>query len=191
MTARADDGATGKHEHEGFYLRLLLGPSVVLATTEEGGEDVTASGPGATFHVALGYNVAPGLIVYGEVFDDVTLSPTIEVGDDSEELEDTAFGVVGVGLGLAYYLPRNVYVSAAASLANLRVDYEGEDGEVQTAETDSGFGVNLVVGKEWWVSDGWALGAALQIFVGSVPDDAADKAWAVGAVGAALSATYD
>ena len=191
--ARAQQPApsAGQHEHDGFFMRFVLGPSVVLATTEVDGEELTADGVGGTLHVALGFNILPKLILYGEVFDDVTVNPTVAVGDDEMELEDAAFGVVGLGVGLAYYLPRNVYVSAAASLANLRADYRDESGDIQSSESDSGFGVNLVVGNEWWVGDDWALGGAIQLFLASVPDDEVDDAWAVAAVGAGLSITYD
>jgi hypothetical protein len=181
----------GVHEHDGFFLRFILGPSVLQATTSEQNEDVTLSGTGATFHIAMGFNIMPRLIIYGEIFDDVTVSPKLEVGDSGEmDLEDTTLGVIGVGGGLAYYFRNNFFISAALSAAQLRADVE-QPGEDETSETDYGFGVNTLFGREWFVSDNWALGFAGQIFFASVPDDDQDESWKVIAVGLGLSATYD
>ncbi len=181
----------GQHQHDGFFLRLLVGPSYLLIAATEDGEDLSVGGYGATVQVALGYNLARNLILYGELFDDVTVSPTARIkGDDEEDELDATLGLYGVGIGLAYYLPRNVFISASAALSQLQAEYD-EDGATVEWASSIGFGVNLVVGKEWWVSDDWALGGAIQVFLGSVHDDELGDSWAVGAVGLALSATYD
>lgn len=183
--------APGVHEHDGFFLRFILGPSVLVAATKEQGEDVTVSGTGATFHIAMGFNLMPRLIVYGEIFDDVTVSPKVEIGGSDEmDLEDTTFGAIGVGGGLAYYFRNNFFISAALTAAQLRADVQ-QPGENDVSETDYGFGVNTLFGREWFVSDNWALGFAGQIFFANVPDDDQDESWKVLAVGLGLSATYD
>lgn len=192
-TARAEPSSTapGQHRHDGLFLRLALGPSYLLVATTEEGEDLSVSGPGATFQLAVGYNVARNLILYAELFDDITLSPTAKVGADDEGQElDATLGLYGAGIGLAYYLPRNVFISASAALSQLQAEYD-EDGATVEWSSSVGFGVNLLVGKEWWIADDWALGGAIQVYLGSVPDDELDESWAVGAVGLALSVTND
>lgn len=37
-------------------------------------------------------------------------------------------------------------------------------------ETDNGIGINLAIGKEWWVSDNWGLGVAAQLSSTVLPD---------------------
>jgi len=186
--ARAEPAAPsdGGHEHEQFFMRFMLGPSYLLATTSLSDQDLTVRGPGGTFQVALGYNIVPKLIVYAEVFDHITFGPDVSIGDSDPSLEGLTLGLTGIGAGLGYYLPRNVCVSASASLVRL----EATEGDASD-RSDLGGGVNLVISKEWWVSRDWALGAALQVLVGSVPDDQVDDSWAVAAVGAGLSVTYD
>jgi hypothetical protein len=180
--------APGYHQHDGFFLRMILGPSVLVATSKANGEDVTLSGSGGTFHIALGYNVMPRLILYGEVFDDVTLNPKVEIGDSGEmDIEDTTLGAFGAGVGLAYYFRNNFFLSASAVASQLRAETGGEEPE----DSATGFGVNAVFGREWFVSDNWALGFAGQIFFANVPDEAMDESWKVLAVGLGLSATYD
>lgn len=191
--AAADDAqeSPGRRRHDGFFVRILVGTSFQAAQSSEDGEDLSVEGPGFTLQAAIGYNIARNLILYAEVFDDVAISTKVTVGDDEgEELEDTSFGIFGAGLGLAYYLPGNFYLSGSAALSQLHATYE-EDGTTVKWDSSFGFGANLLVGKEWWVSDGLAIGAALHLLLGSVPDDEADDPWTVGALGLAFSFTAD
>lgn len=189
-SARAQQPAevSGRHEHEELFLHALLGPSFILATTTADGEDVSASGGGATLRLAAGYNVARNLVVFAELFADVTVSPALEAGDLMESPEDTAFGVSGIGAGLAYYFAGNYYVSGSVDVVSLSLEYE-EGGRTVTRVSDEGLGGNLSLGREFWVSDGWALGLAVQAFLGSVPGS--DSDWTVGTFGAGLSASFD
>ena len=180
---------SGRHEHEGLFLHALIGPSFILATTTADGEDLSASGGGATLRLSAGYNVARNLVVFAELFGDVTVSPTFEAGDVMEEPEDTAFGVSGIGAGLAYYFGGNFYVSGSVDVVSLSLEYE-EGGRTVTRVSDEGLGGNVSLGREFWVSDGWAIGVAMQAFLGSVPGGD-ERDWTVGAFGAGLSATFD
>lgn len=190
-TARAQEPpqVSGQREHEGLFLHAMLGPSFILATTTAEGEDLSASGGGATLRLSAGWNVARGLVVFAEAFADVTVSPTFEAGDVMEEPDDTSFGVSGIGAGLAYYLGGNYYVSGSVNVVSLRLEYE-EGGRTVARESDEGLGGNITLGREFWVSDGWALGLAIQAFLGSVPGGD-DSDWTVGTFGAGLSATFD
>jgi hypothetical protein len=188
--AQDAQASSGRHRHENLFIRVIAGPSFQTAVTSEEGEDLTVSGPGITLQAAFGWNVARNLILYAELFDDVALSTTVDLGDQSEELDDTSFGVFGAGLGVAYYTAGNFYVSGSAALSQLHATYE-EDGVTVKWDSSFGFGVNVLAGKEWWISDSFALGAALHLLLGSVPDEEADESWGVGGVGLALSATSD
>lgn len=181
---------SGRHEHEGFALRFLLGPSYVLATNSIDDEDVSVGGGGATLQIALGYNVLPRLIVHAELFAAVTVSPTFELGERMEQPDDTSFGVSGLGAGLTYYLPRNFFLSASIDVVTLRLESE-EDGRTVASESAEGLGGNFMFGSEFWVSDGWAMGAAVQLILASIPEDEADDSWTAGSIGAGLSATFD
>src|SRR5262245_24492481 len=65
------------HEHDGLFFRVFLGLGYTRASsgTEVAGKP-ELSGPGGAFGVALGYTVSPNLVLYGEVFDDISVSPT-------------------------------------------------------------------------------------------------------------------
>lgn len=186
--AQQPTDVSGRHQHEEVYFHAMLGPSFILATTTADGQDLSASGGGATLRLGLGWNVARGLVVFAEAFADVTVSPTFEAGDLMEDPDDTTFGVSGVGAGLAYYLGDNYYVSGAIDVVSLRLEYQ-EGGRTVARESDEGIGGNITLGREFWVSDGWALGLAVQAFLGTVPGG--DSDWTVGTFGAGLSATFD
>jgi hypothetical protein len=43
--------------------------------------------------------------------------------------------------------------------------------DMHLAKSNIGIAAKLLVGKEWWVSDKWALGLSLESLAGAVPDD--------------------
>ena len=56
-------------------------------------------------------------------------------------------------------MPTNVYLAGSIALASgtLISDWG-------TTELNAGYGINVAVGKEWWVSDNWGIGVAGQLF---------------------------
>lgn len=173
------------HRHDGFFLRTHIGP----AYTHMSADGATIKGNGGGFGLAIGGAVQDNLIVYGELFDDVAVGPEIEIdGLSGEAGEDTAAGVVGVGVGLAYYImPANVYVSGTLTSARLTTQVDGE----QIGQSDFGLGLSGMLGKEWWVSDNWGLGFAAQAFVGQMKDKDDGPTFTTMAAAVVLSATYN
>jgi hypothetical protein len=172
--------------HDGFFLRFHIGPAGFAASATDGVDEVTVSGSGGGFGLALGAAVKPRVIVYLEVFDDIAIGPTLEVnGQSATASDDVRAGVIGIGPGIAYYFPSNVYVSATFAVAKLTIQEDGEE----VAESDTGFGVSAALGKEWWVSSQWGLGVAGQMFLGTIPDG--DAEWSTAGVMLAFSATYN
>ena len=84
-----------------------------------------------------------------------------EIGEADAEVT-----ISNIGIGSThYFMPINVYVSSSFALAKGTVESEGEE-----LETDNGIGINLAIGKEWWVSDNWGLGVAAQLSSTVLPD---------------------
>jgi hypothetical protein len=181
-------GPPGHHTHDGFYFRGILGLNgTVMSTTNP---DVDVSGAGGTFGLAVGWALAKNFILYGEIFDDIAVNPTITIGSLSVDTDDTAAGVIGFGIGAAYYfMPINIYVSATLAASQLTVSQGGQE----VGESDIGFGVSLMVGKEWWVSSNWGIGAALQVYGGTMKDSRNENAatWTTAAIALVFSATYN
>jgi hypothetical protein len=178
----------GAHRHDGFYLRMWIGPGYTQMKLDDA--DLEVSGTGGSFGIQAGVAVQENLILYGQLFDDIAVNPSIKQGGMSADLDNVNAGVVGFGAGVTYYfMPSNMYVSGAVTYTQLSVQRDGEE----IGESDWGPGVSLMVGKEWWVSNNWGVGVALQLFGGSMKDSTSEGSptWSTGAAALAFSATYN
>jgi hypothetical protein len=113
----------------------------------------------------------------------------------SGRAEGQSTDLFGIGAGLAYYMPNNLYLSGTLAFAQLS---SGDEDNTETrSETDFGPGLSLTFGKEWWVSDNWGLGVALNLFVARMKDKEAaypgfDKpVWRGTAVSLLFSASFN
>lgn len=178
------------HDHAGFYARVFFGPAGFSSTADDNGNEVTISGSGGAFGVAAGYSVTPNIVVFGELFDDVAIGPDLEVNGQSQGSadDDVAAGVVGFGVGVGYwFMPINAYVSGTLAMSQLTVQENGQE----VADTDTGPGISLMAGKEWWIGQDVGIGGALQVFVGSQPERDSDVRWRTTAVSLALTLSYN
>lgn len=130
------------------------------------------------------------LILYG-AFSVVGGGTTLH-GDaaQQEELRNATFSWFMLGGGVAYYLePMNLFFSGTFGLSGFTVDDQYNSNVV---DTDAGFGIDLLVGKEWWVSSSWGLGLAAQFIYGTAKDrEPAVGRWNTLGGGLLFSATYN
>jgi hypothetical protein len=150
----------GYHEHDGFYMRLSMGPGYLHTKMSAYGQDQTIKGSGFGMNVAFGGAVARNLVIFGELTALSAMDPTVEAGSYSTTVNDASIDLMGIGPGVAYYLePANVYLSGTISLSQVTANDNSNNSNNNSADlTDFGFGLSLTVGKEWWVSANWGLG---------------------------------
>jgi hypothetical protein len=132
-----------------------------------GADDMTVSGAGGAFSFAMGGAVTPNLVVFGELLQSVAVDPKIESGSQTITSQDNSAAIVGIGAGVVYYLPNNVYLSGTLAFSQISLR-DADDEEV--ADTKFGPGLSFVAGKEWWVSENWGLGAAGQLYAATMKD---------------------
>ena len=200
---QAPPPADGVEQHDGFFLRLALGFGGGAASLEPTGSaaaglgvDLTTdiSGGGGGFSFDIGGAPVDNLIIHLRMSDFIMVDPKVEVAAAGASGElNGSFGSSFFGLGLTYYfMPVNLYITAALGAGGLTTDIDGDD--EPTRATDAGFGFNFDVGKEWWVSDNWGLGLAGRFVLvnGTSTDDDTDAKTDFGMVAFALlfSATY-
>lgn len=172
--------------HDDLYMRINLGAGSGYANYENLFE---LNGVAGIFSIHIGGSVSENLILFGRVGafslsdPDVTLAGTFTFGS-----ENTTYNVTGFGAGITYYLPYNFYLSGSLDLpiATLQVgDSEGS--------SEIGFGSELAVGKEWWISDEWAMGLAFTGQFAMMKDKGDFSANDIGnvCIGLQLSVTYD
>jgi len=78
----------------------------------------------------------------------------------------------------------------AGTLATMQVALSDSDNSDNRIESKWGFGVQGLVGKEWWVSQDWGIGVAGEVLASSMKDDA-DESMTGLAFGLLFSATYN
>lgn len=179
----------GSERHDGFYLRLTTGVGYLYAHASGSGLTETVSGVSAVTTLGIGAALTDNLVLNADLYGANPVSPkvTVELGGQSASGDLKGdFMAIGLGLGVTYYvMPTNLYLGASVGPAWLSIDLDnGPEGRSRT-----GFGLNAVVGKEWWVSANWGLGVAAQVFYQRIPDDGAT--WNTMAGGVLFSATYN
>ncbi len=186
----------GAHRHDGFYLRMMLGPGYTHMSADLAGVDSSISGAGLGIDIAVGAAVTENLALFGELLVDSAVNPDVKRGASTSSLSNRTADATGFGVGAAYYfMPTNTFL--AASLLVARSSLEDTTGEesVTVSESDAGLGLNLVGGKEWWVSDNWGLGVAGQLFAARVKDSEvlmnSKPTWTLFGFSLAFTATFN
>ena len=186
-TAQAQ--SPGVHTHDGFYLQMDLGFGWMGSSAEDdAGTELKFTGGAGQFGVALGAALTPNFLIGGSFWGTTIPDPTVELNGTDLGEADATLTLSGFGVHLAYYFtPVNVYLSATPSITQLSLD----DGN-SSSETEWGFGMKFAVGKEWWVSDNWAIGLNGQFAFSSNEDKGTGApTWGTTWFGVAFSATYD
>jgi hypothetical protein len=158
----AGQGA-GYEEHDGFFLRLALGFGGGVWGPDSD-SSVEFSGVSGGADIAIGGVIAENLALHATLFSTVLFDPEITVdGEVVETLENASLNGGGFGVGATYYvMPLNLYFSGSLGFGTAQLTFD--DGTtMEEGETLSGYAVDFVVGKEWWVSSQWGIGAALQV----------------------------
>ena len=158
----------GGQTHDGFYMRLDIGVGYLSASESYGGGTDYYSGAGLTYGAAFGGAIAPNLIIFGELFGTTVLDATYTYrgssGPSGMDITMYAFGP-----GVAYYFePINLYLSGSLAFTKMSFSDTGTGAAID--DTRLGFGLNFMVGKEWWVGREWGIGLAGQIHVATMGD---------------------
>ena len=150
------------------------------------GSDLSMNGMGGIFSFQIGGVISKNLILFGD-FSSVTVTdPDLEWGGREGTTSETALSSSSFGGGITYYImPSNIYFSFSLLMSKTTIEFENSK-----ADSDSGFGINLSVGKEWWVSDDWGIGAALWGHYSSM-DDGEGNTITNNAYGVTFSATLN
>lgn len=169
---RPDDGV---HRHDGFLLRLSLGVGGGAAAVkdESTSNELTFAGAAGGTTIDVGGSLGDNLAIFGRVRSAAIVSPTVWLNDEELGSSD-AIGVsqTMVGVGVSHYImPLNLYLGAAVGFALISIEIE-RNGVESSYESDLGAGLDLEIGKEWWVSDNWGLGVAGRLSLASA--DASD-----------------
>ena len=149
--------AYGVHQHDGFFIRLTPGLGYSNFTEDIQGIDVFEfSGLSSASRLQIGGAVSQNLIIFGEFGAIIQFDPSMKLLGQSVDVTDVQLTISDFGGGITYYImPANIYFALSLLVSQVTLEIQGNK-----AETESGFGFNVLIGKEWWVGDDWGLGIA-------------------------------
>jgi hypothetical protein len=174
----------GRFEHDGFFLRLTIGPSIANVTRP----DYRWSGLGLDMGVSLGGSIIENLALHADFNTTLLPNPTERtMGRKHEFNADIVFESMGIG-ATYYIMPVNIFVTASGGIGVLAF----EDDYGDSKDTAAGLALGGMIGKEWWVGTDWGLGLAGQVRYIRVRDYLADRERLNGiAFSLLFSATYN
>lgn len=175
------------NRHLGFYLNLDLGLGYLGSSASFAGSDFKLSGAAGEFSIAIGGAIQENLILAGQLWGYSASDPEATI--DSVSVPGPAtLTLTGIGVDLVYYvMPANLYLSITPSLTSLSVEQGGV-----SESTETGVGLRLAVGKEWWVSERWGVGLNGNLALASNKDKGPGApTWGSFAIAVAFSATYN
>ncbi len=142
--------AAEPRHHDGFYLRLGVGPGYALGTLASDAGDGDSTGVNVSTQLAIGWTVRPGLVVGGGTFPMVVPSPSYDGMDAGGQ------HVSATGAFVDWYPdPRKgLHVQGGLLFA---LGYL--DGGERDAHVGAGYGGTIGVGYDVFVTDEWSVGA--------------------------------
>ncbi|MCF0223186.1 MAG: outer membrane beta-barrel protein [Fibrobacter sp.] len=163
--------ASAPHTHDGFFLNLGLGLGYGAFDYDYNYYDATLSSSGLSseLDVKLGGTIMTNTVLHLTLAG-VTAQDELELeeNDGDKVKTNSKSNITLLGVGVTYYLPQNFFFGASLGLSQFNVDSD-DDGDAD-GSSDKGFGFQLIAGKEWWVSDEWALGLSASLIYGSAED---------------------
>jgi hypothetical protein len=172
------------HRHLGFFFRVDVGVGYLHSST--GARSV--SGVGVPLGFAVGGAVTENLILAAEAWGTGAPGPSQTSGGTTSTTVGSTLALGAFGLNVTYYfMPANLYLSVTPAITSLGIiDYTGN------VESTTGFGVKVALGKEWWVSDHWGLGLAVEFsFATNKQAGTNPPSWTTFGGGLVFSATYN
>lgn len=176
--------------HDGLMMRFTLGFGYSGAESERGAPDELAvSGTSSSYSFDIGAAVAENWILHARYSDLTMYDPTVSVAIDAfGESEGVGLSSTLLAPAVTYsFMPANIYLTLALGVAWLEIDRS------TTSHSDAGFGANLDLGKEWWVSDNWGLGLTARFWFTNVnvPESFSEVAYNMFGSAVLFSATYN
>jgi hypothetical protein len=184
----------GFHKHDGFFMRALMGIAAGGMRGDAPSGQLRISGAGLSESFAFGGAIRENVILFGEYSIEALLNGSVSGAGKNPDTQESTATVLTFAPGIAYYFEsRNLYLSGSLGLALSMAEERLNGGGVTNIQHDSngGLGGNLTVGKEWWVSANWGLGAALRASFARTPEKTTGSAWLSYFAAALFSATYN
>jgi hypothetical protein len=178
--------------HDGFMARATIGFGGASVKSNTINTDVTVRDfSGALFALSLDVGGAPAenLIIHGRFASMSVLQPRARVDNVNQpKSNQNSADVLLLAPAVTYYfMPINLYATGAVGFSWLFEGYTDRFADHYSYRTQAGVGVNVDLGKEWWVNDQWGFGVAGRFWYTLITADNRDT---VAGFALLFSATY-
>ena len=156
-----DNEKRGHHKGDGLFFSASLGVSYLSINDDITGstyDNMKMKGTGIALDIKLGAVIKENFILHGDIITSNSIS--LEVLIDGEPLGtitgDNSVSMIMFGGGGTYYFLPGAYFSGTIGIGGFSIK-----ANENTTNTQKGLGINLKLGKEWWVSKNWDLGGSI------------------------------
>ena len=157
-----------------FFVRGAIGPGYVKMENDRENVGLALDHIGGYWDLAVGITAYKNLAVHATYFGGFAYNPDVKQdGKPVNGSANTSLSILGAGPGLTYHFyPINVYLSYSAGVgfSVLRFHDNNQVG-ASLGWSNFGFANEVVIGKEWWVGGGLAIGFGVQALYARVLDD--------------------
>lgn len=175
-------------KHEGIYVNAVGGLGTAGFYESSGTASLLMTGFAFQYGAKIGAALSSNFILFGAIDGFSASNPTAKITSGSATasgtLTNTTYSVFMYGAGLGYYADSNFFINLTAGLAKGTIS-----SGTASLSTDSGFGANLNIGQEWWVTNKFAIGIAAVGHYSNVKDGTVRASQYY--IGIAVSATYN
>lgn len=179
-----------KPTREGFLLRLSGGLGYARTGLDATDGEISLSGSSGDLNVAAGAIVAPDLALHATLGGWNVLSPTMELSangsSNTSTINNASFSATFLGGGLTTYFGDNFYFSGSLGLIMLSL----KAGKYKS-KSDTGFGLDLSLGREWLVSPQWGMGVAAGLSAHTIEVKDFEGSFRGGSLSIRFSTTYN
>ena len=134
--------------------------------------------------------IRSNVVVFGTIVTDMISGPSLSMGGVTVQTDTSVTASqVGFGAGIGLYSREsNVFLGVAGITPRLTIEGQGQNVE---GSTNMGFGVAVMLGKDWQVRPSLALGGTLRLNIGSMQDQGeGGPTWSTTTFGLGFSMTY-
>lgn len=172
-TAHADPAASVAPAKSGLHVTFGVGGAqhTTLSTIEGFDGDIQISGYGIGGMLAVGYTLAPGVVLGGGAMGGHIFSPSVDDGEAFKAQNDLIFLITGIYADYSFDPAQGVHLQVLLGFATLE---EGAD-DIEGLAT--GFGATIGAGYRFPVSAEWSLGvlARMQVLATSAEYTSGDE----------------
>jgi len=155
------DEKRGHQKGDGLFISASLGASYLSINDDITGstyDNMKMKGACIALDIKLGAVVKENFILHADIITSNSMS--LEILADGEPLGtitgDNSVSMVMFGGGGTYYFLPGAYFSGTIGVGGFSIK-----ANESTSNTQKGLGLNLKLGKEWWVSKNWDLGGSI------------------------------